>query len=371
MRFDTTVLGAGLIGLAVAQALARAGRTVLLVETLSRPAQVTSSRNSQVLHAAIYYPAESWKARLCLRGTVSLPAWCEAHGVPHRRVGKLIVATDAQQEEELGRLLAQGRANGVPHLEPVDAAFVKRLEPDVRATAALWSPDTGILDAHALAASFLQEATDHGATLALRHHFEHGERAATGYRLWLRGPEGEAMSVDSLTVVNAAGLHADTVAQAFGLDLDALGYRQHWVKGRYCRVKARGRVTHLVYPVPGRGLAGLGVHLTVGLDGDVRLGPDVEPLEERREDYSVPESLASLFQAAAVAYLPWLTAEDLAPDQAGIRPKLSRPGEASRDFVIAEETAQGLPGLVTLAGLESPGLTASLEVAEEVARLIA
>lgn len=178
------------------------------------------------------------------------------------------------------------------------------------------------------------------------------------------------MEIECLSVVNAAGLHADTVAEAFGLGVDALGYRQHWVKGRYFRVRAPGRVTHLVYPVPLPGLAGLGLHVTVGLGGEVKLGPDVEFLAQRVEDYAVPEEAAESFYAGAVRYLPWLTRELLAPDQAGVRPKLSQPGEPARDFVIAEEGARGLPGLITLAGMESPGMTATLEIAEEVRSLL-
>ena len=370
LHFDTVIVGAGLVGLGVAQRLSREGRRVLVVEARERPAQVTSSRNSQVLHAGLYYPQGSLKARLCLRGNGSLARWCQTHDVPFRRVGKLIVATAPEEEGALARLLAQGQANGVPGLEAVDAAFVKRLEPEVRASAALWSPSTGILDVHAFAQSLWTVAVEQGATVALRHRFVAGARSPAGYSLRVVDPQGETVEVECRAVVNAAGLHADTVAATFGLDVDALGYRQHWVKGRYFRVRAPGRVKHLVYPVPLPGLAGLGIHVTIGLDGEVKLGPDVQLLAQRVEDYSVPEDAAEPFYVGAVRYLPWLTRELLAPDQAGLRPKLTLPGEAARDFVIAEEGARGLPGLITLAGLESPGLTATLEIAEEVWRLL-
>ena len=370
LHFETVVIGAGLLGLGVAERLSRESRTVLLVEVRERPAQVTSSRNSQVLHAALYYPQGSLKARLCLRGNTSLAQWCEAHAVPLKRVGKLIVATAAAEEGALTRLLEQARANGVPGIEAVDAGFVKRLEPEVRASAALWSPSTGILDVHALAQSLWTAAEDQGATVALRHRFVRGGRVGAGYQLHLVDPQGDPIEVECSSVVNAAGLHADTVAESWGLDVEKLGYRQHWVKGRYFRVRAPGRVKHLVYPVPLPGLAGLGIHVTVGLDGEVKLGPDVEPLAQRVEDYAVPEEAAERFFAGAVRYLPWLTRELLSPDQAGIRPKLSRPGEPARDFVIAEESARGLPGLITLAGMESPGLTATLEIADEVHTLL-
>jgi L-2-hydroxyglutarate oxidase LhgO len=370
LHFETVIIGAGLIGLGVAERLSREGRTVLLLEERERPAQVTSSRNSQVLHAGLYYPPGSLKARLCLRGNASLAQWCQGHAVPLRRVGKLIVATAAEDEGALQGLLEQARANGVPGIQSVDAQFVEQLEPELRATAALWSPSTGILDVHAFAQSLWTAAVEQGATVALRHRFVHGARAGAGYRVRLVDPQGEAVNVECRCVVNAAGLHADTVAACFGLDVDALGYRQHWVKGRYFRVRAPGRVTHLVYPVPLSGLAGLGIHVTVGLDGEVKLGPDVELLSQRVEDYAVPEEAAERFFAGAVRYLPWLTRELLSADQAGIRPKLSRPGEPARDFVIAQESARGLPGLITLAGMESPGLTATLEIANEVHALL-
>lgn len=363
------VVGAGLVGLAVAERLSRPGRAVVVLERHDAALQETSSRNSQVIHAGLYYPASSWKARLCVPGNRSLHSWCEAHGVPHRRVGKLVVATGADELPALERLLAQGRANGVPGLELVGPDFVRAQEPEVRAAAALWVPSSGIVDVHALADSLLAEARARGATFAFRHRVVGLERRGGRWALTVEGPDGAPVQLTARLVVNAAGLDCDTVAALAGLDVDAAGYRLRWVKGHYFRLKARGRVRHLVYPVPAAHLAGLGVHLTVGLDGEVKLGPDVLELPDRRVDYSVPDELRARFVAAAQRFLPWVTAELVEPDQAGIRPKLSRPGEPFRDFVIAEESARGLPGLVNLIGIESPGLTCALELAHEVYRV--
>ncbi len=367
---DTVVLGAGVVGLAVAERLSRGGGEVLVLERHAAPGTETTSRNSQVLHAGLYYPSGSLKARLCVKANAELPRWCDKHGVPLERVGKLIVATQSAEEAELERLLAQGRANGVTRLERVDAAFVQRREPEVRAVSALWSPDSGILDAHELVRSLEGAAHDQGATFAYKHALAAVEKSGAGYRLRLEGPGGEAIAVEARRVVNAAGLHADEVAALAGIDLDAAGYRQHWVKGHYFRVRGAKRVKTLVYPVPAKNLAGLGVHLTVGLDGDLRLGPDVQALPERKKDYRVPEALLEPFFAGASRFLPWLKPELLSPDQSGIRPKLSKPGEPFKDFVIAEESARGLPGWVNLLGIESPGLTCAMEIAAEVAALL-
>ncbi len=371
MKFDTLVVGAGVVGLAVARRLAASGQAVLVVERHERSIQETSSRNSQVLHAGLYYPRESLKARLCVRGNASLSAFCEARSLPFARTGKLIVATEADEEPELDRLLAQGMANGVPGLERLDAARVRALEPQVRAVSALFCPTTGALDVHAVAAALEAEAKERGATFAYRHRVRRGAREGTEYRLELEAPDGGVVVAQAARVVNAGGLDADEVARSLALDVDTAGYRQRWAKGAYARVRLAEPVRHHIYPVPAKHLAGLGVHLTVSVDGELRLGPDVRFLLERRQDYGVDESDLPAFHAAARRYLPKLTLEQLSVDQAGIRPKLSGPGEPFRDFVVQEESAKGLPGVVSLIGIESPGLTCCLELAEEVARLLA
>jgi L-2-hydroxyglutarate oxidase LhgO len=373
---SVVVIGAGVTGLASALHLAQAGRSVTVLEAAPRCGLGVSSRNSQVLHAGFYYPTSSLKARLCVSGRRALLAFCRTHHVPHALVGKLVVATTAAEEPELHRLLAQGQANGVEGLELVSADFVRALEPDVRAWAALWSPATGIVDAHALVNALEAECRQRGVTFAFRHQVTAVMppaplgRAGERFRLVVSGPDADTFEVRAQAVVNAAGLHADTVAALAGIDLDAAGYRQHWVKGSYFRLKSR-RLRHLVYPVPAPHLSGLGVHVTVGLDGGTRLGPDVELVEPRREDYAVDEERAAAFACAAGRYLDGLAADELAADQAGLRPKLARPGEPWRDFVVAEESARGLPGFVNCLGMESPGLTACLAVGQRVAELLA
>ena len=374
---DVLVIGAGIVGLATAAALARAGRSVVVVERHEGFGRETTSRNSQVLHAGLYYPAGSWKARHCVAGSRALYARCEREGIPHRRLGKLVVAVEAAEVATLERLRALGTENGAPDLAIVDATVVTRMEPSVRAVAALHSPATGIVDAHALCLSFAAEAEAHGAAIALGREVVAIEAARAGYRVVAQDAKGARESLVAAAVVNAAGLASDRIAALAGLDVDACGLRQHPCKGDYFALApgAPLRFEHLVYPVPAGAAAGpasspgLGVHVTLDLGGRVRFGPDAEYVD--RLDYAVDPGKAERFARAAQRYLPALRAAWLTPDQAGIRPKLAGPGEAFRDFVIEEESARGLPGFVNLVGIESPGLTAAPAIAEHVARLLA
>jgi L-2-hydroxyglutarate oxidase LhgO len=317
----------------------------------------------------MYYATGSWKARLCVRGNASVGAWCEAHGVPYARVGKYIVATSAEEDLALDAILVRGRSNGV-ELERVTAARISADEPHVAAIGGLFSPKTGIVDSHALMASLLAEARDRGADVVFRHAIHAVEPVAGGYSVAVLDANGDYATVDARAVVNAAGLASDEVAALAGIDVAAAGYRLTYVKGSYFRIHGPPLARRLVYPIPAPGLAGLGIHVTVDLSGGVRLGPDVEVLATRTQDYSVDEARAPAFFAAASRYLRGLRLDSLAPDQAGIRPKLSAPLGQAPDFVIAEESARGLPGWVNLVGIESPGLTCCLEIAEEVAALV-
>ena len=365
MTWDVAIVGAGVIGLACAERLTRAGMQVLVLERHAKAGQETSSRNSQVLHAGMYYTPGTLKADLCVRGNASLGAWCESHNIPHARMGKLIVATDEAGEAELAKILERGRANGVAEFDWATRAQIEA-EPNVIARAALWSPRTGIVDAHPLMDSFAAEARTRGCDFAWKHSLLSAERTKDGYSLRVKDAAGEESTIDVARVVNAAGLWADDVAAQIGLDVDALGYRQYFVKGNYFRLRKRV-ASRLVYPVPPKNLAGLGVHVTVELDGAVRLGPDVEPLPNRTPDYRVDESRRKAFFDSVSTYLRGFTEDDLSPDQSGIRPKLSKPGDAPRDFVIAQD----LPGWINLLGIESPGMTCALEIADRVASLFA
>ncbi|HEX9189259.1 MAG TPA: NAD(P)/FAD-dependent oxidoreductase [Vicinamibacteria bacterium] len=363
-----TVVGAGVVGLAVAARLAPRHPELVVIERRERHGMETSSRNSEVIHAGMYYPAGTRKARLCVGGNPMLYALCEQRGIPHRRITKLIVATTPDENEELERLLALGRANGAS-LEMRTAAECRALEPHVPAVAGLFSPTTGIVSAHGLMDALLHEAFRHGAPLPPRAELVAVERRARDYRLEIRTPDG-VESFTSERVVNAAGLEADTVAALAGIDVDGAGYRLHWWKGSYFAVSgpAARLVSRLVYPVPTR--VSLGVHAVLGLDGRVRFGPDAEHLPDRRADYAVDEAKREAFGAAVRRIVPGVADSDLTPDIAGIRPKLQAPGQGFRDFVIAEETERGRPGLVSLVGIESPGLTAALAIAAEVERLL-
>ncbi|MGA2383654.1 MAG: NAD(P)/FAD-dependent oxidoreductase [Gemmatimonadales bacterium] len=367
MDADVVVIGAGVVGLACAQELSARGRDVVLIERHERFGVETSSRNSEVVHAGIYYPAGSLKARLCASGGRSLYAWCQTHGVPHTRLGKLIVATSEEEEPKLDQILRQALENGVTSLQRFALNQIRRIEPHVRATHALWSPDTGIVDSHQLMASLLADAESHGCTVAWRHEVVGAEHLRDGYRV-VATSNGETTTLETRCVVNAAGLDADRVAALPGLDVAACRYRLHYARGHYFRVHPRKRhlASHLIYPAPHP--THLGIHVTLDLAGGVRLGPDLQYLESRTQSYDVSESLRPAFHAAVSRYLEGLDEDDLSPDLAGIRPKLQGPGEPFRDFVIQEESARGLPGWVNLVGIESPGLTCCLEIAGLVAQ---
>jgi len=364
-----TVIGAGVVGLAIAAELSRTHRPLLLLERHPRHGQETSSRNSEVIHAGIYYDPGSLKARLCVEGRELLYALCERHGIPHRRIGKIITAAVPEEAAALEALLARGKENGVP-LAMLTGDAVRMMEPRVRSAAGLFSPSTGIVSAHGLMDCFHHSALQNGAIFQPRCEAVAVERSADGYTVTVR--EGAAESaITSETVVNAAGLDADTVAATAGIDPDRTGYRQHWAKGNYFALPAsmKGLVSRLVYPVPHG--ESLGVHVVVGLDGRVKFGPDVEYLAERKRDFAVDEGRRHAFGEAARHILPEVRDDDLSPDMAGIRPKLQARGEPARDFVICEESDRGLPGFVNLIGIDSPGLTASPAIARRVARLLA
>jgi len=365
-----TVVGAGVVGLAVAARLAERYPELVVLERNERHGQETSSRNSEVIHAGIYYPTGSLKARLCLEGNRRLYELCGRHGVTHRRTTKIITAVAERELPELERLLALGQANGV-ELRMIPAAEARALEPRVRSVGALFSPTSGIVSAHELMDLYLHQARAAGALLQPRSELLAIERRTSDYRLSVRsGSATETFT--SERVVNAAGLEGDSVAAMAGIDVDAAGYRLHWCKGSYFSVVSRSGsalVSRLVYPVPDH--LSLGVHALLDCAGRIRFGPDAEYLPERRADYRVDDAKRAAFAEAVRRLAPEVRDEDLAPDISGIRPKLQGPGQGFRDFVIAEESARGLPGFVNVLGTDSPGLTASPAIAEHVAAILA
>ncbi len=360
---DCVVIGAGIVGLACARALARAGREVIVLEAAGAIGTETSSRNSEVVHAGIYYPPGSAKAELCVQGRELLYRYCEGHGVAHRRCGKLIVATAAHQVAALHRILAQAEANGVRDLRQLAAADANAMEPQLRCVAALHSPSTGIVDSHGLMLAYRGDAEDRGAMIALHSPVNGGALEAGGVLLEVGGVE--PMRILARTVVNSAGLYAQRVAAALrGFPPDKVP-PSHYAKGNYYALTARSPFTHLIYPVPEA--AGLGVHLTLDMAGQARFGPDVEWIAEI--DYDVDLRRADGFYRAIREYWPGLKDGQLAPGYAGIRPKLGGPDQPAGDFLIQGPQQHGVPGLVNLFGIESPGLTASLALADRVAQI--
>ncbi|GAA4356122.1 NAD(P)/FAD-dependent oxidoreductase [Variovorax defluvii] len=362
-EFDCAVIGAGVVGLAVARALALAGREVIVLEAEGAIGTGTSSRNSEVIHAGIYYPAGSLKARLCVEGKQLLYEYLGQRGLPHRRCGKLIVATAPAQVEQLEAIRAKARANGVEDLVLLTREEARTLEPQLECVAALSSPSTGIVDSHALMLSLQGDLEGAGGVLALKSGVAQAQ-CADGV-IVLTAQDGTALRCRS--VVNAAGLGAPALARRFEGLPPSVVPRDYFAKGSYFTLTGRAPFTHLIYPVPEP--AGLGVHLTLDLGGQAKFGPDVQWVDSP-EDLVVDPARGEGFYAEVRKYWPALPDGALAPGYAGIRPKISGPGEPAADFRIEGPEAHGVAGLVNLFGIESPGLTSSMAIARHVASLL-
>lgn len=361
---NTLVIGAGVVGLAAAAALARRGDAVIVAEAAGHIGTGISSRNSEVIHAGMYYPAQSLKALHCIAGRRSLYDWCAARGVPHRRIGKLIVATNEAETAKIAAIHAQGLANGVEDLALIEGDAARAMEPALACVAALWSPQTGIVDSHALMLSLQGAIEDHGGAIAFHTPVERIARKGEVWQVAFGGAEPSDMAFDA--VVNAAGLGAQAIAASSEGFPPARLPRRVLAKGHYFACAGRPAFTRLIYPAPVDG--GLGIHLTLDMGGRMKFGPDVEWVDE--EDYRVDPARAAAFEARIRTYWPGLPEGALVPDYAGIRPKLSGPGEPAADFRIDGPQSHGLPGMVHLFGIESPGLTASLSLADAVAEAL-
>jgi len=357
-RLDAVVIGAGVVGLAVARELALAGREVVILDAEDAIGTHTSSRNSEVIHAGIYYPKGSLKARSCVEGRHLLYDYCASHGVPHRRCGKLIVATDRAQLAELNSIRAKAHANDVPDVDWIPREKVLEIEPELFCVGALHSPSTGIIDSHALMLAYLGDAEAAGAMLGLRSPFMKAFHRPAGFAVHVEGSDPVECSI----LVNSAGLRAPSVAKAIEGYPAELAPRELYAKGNYYSLNRKNPFKRLIYPVPEPG--GLGVHVTLDMGGQARFGPDVEWVE--RIDYDVDPRRAERFYAAIRRYWPGLPDDSLSPGYAGIRPKTAGPGEPAPDFEIQGPAKHGVPGLVHLFGIESPGLTASLALAQRV-----
>ncbi len=362
---DCVVIGAGVVGLAVARALALAGREVIILEAAEGIGTGTSSRNSEVIHAGIYYPKGSLMARACVTGRRMLYDYCREHGVPHRNCGKLIVATNGEESDLLQSIKGRAEANGVEGMQLLSGNAATQLEPNLRCTAALLSPATGIVDSHSYMLALQGDAESHGAMLAVHSPVTGGRVVDGGVELIVGGTE--PMTLRCRLVINAAGLYAPDVAgKIAGMPSDKIP-TAYYAKGNYFTLTGRSPFTRLIYPVPVPG--GLGVHITVDLGGQAKFGPDVEwitPASADTIDYRVDPHRSDKFYDAVRKYWPALKDGALQPGYAGIRPKIVPPGSPAQDFTITSPADHGVPGLIHLFGIESPGLTASLALAEHV-----
>ena len=371
-KVELLIIGAGVVGLAIAAELSKQfdDKSVALLERHSKFGQETSSRNSEVIHAGIYYPTGSLKAKLCVEGNQRLYQFCQKWQIPHQRIGKLIIARNENEIPLLDSILTQGQRNGVTDLELLDKDQISKLEPNIRAVAGILSPSTGIIDSHQLMLRLEWLAIEEGAIIAYNHDVIGIDSQSNGYSVTYHNPAGQIESIHCRWLINCAGLNSDQIFSFLGINIDDIGYRIYPCKGEYFCVSNSNSalVSRLIYPPPLKELKGLGIHATKSLDGRLRFGPNA--IYSETLDYDVNEDHAQEFYNAVNTYMPFLKFTDLHPDMAGIRPKIQAPGDPFRDFIVSHEAERGFEGLINLIGIESPGLTSSLTLAELVRDLI-
>jgi len=359
-RVDVTIIGAGVVGLAVARALSELGKNIIVIEKNSSFGQETSSRNSEVIHAGIYYPKESLKSKTCIRGKDLLYDFCKTNNVPHKKPGKLIVATEKDEITKLNKIYNNALLCGLTNLRMLKKREIIKLEPDVDAETAIFSPDTGIVDSHSLMKCLFKEAKNSNVDFAFSVEAKGIKYKNALYEVVVEEPEGDTYSFESRVVVNCAGLRANKVASFVGIDPETSSYKIHYSKGQYFRIKNPGKfsIKHLIYPPPTE--TDLGIHVTPDLGGGLRLGPDAVYVSEI--NYDIGEKDRDKFFFFFKKFLPKLEIDDIIPDTAGIRAKLQPENGPFRDFVIQDETKLGFPGFIDVIGIESPGLTSSLAI---------
>jgi Predicted dehydrogenase len=360
-----TIIGAGVVGLAIAAELSPEVEDVVVLERNSAFGQETSSRNSEVIHSGIYYAPGSLKTRLCLEGARLLYQLCERYSVPYKRLGKLIVAKDESEIKQLEDLYNNGINNAINNIAIIDKKKVSSFGANVKAESAIYLPDTGIVDSHSLMKHYARFSEEKGATIAYNSKVIRIERAANSYKLMV---EQDSYAFTSSIVINCAGLSSDHVAGLAGIDINKNAYYLHYCKGSYFHYAKKYPMPLLIYPVPEQDLTGLGVHAVLDLGARLKFGPDTEYVDEI--NYTVDENRRDAFYDSAAETFPDLDKEAFIPDMAGVRPKLSGPGDKVRDFVIVDEEDKGLPGFINLIGIESPGLTSSPAIARMVATMV-
>jgi len=364
---DIVIIGAGVVGLAIAQRLSSSNKKIILLERHATFGQDSSTRNSEVIHGGMYYPTNSLKASLCVEGNRQLYQICRQNDIPHRRTGKLIIANTADELRNIEEIYRQGQINRVPDLVLLEEQEIKKLEPHVRAKWALMSPSTGILDVIALMSYFESVALHHGVEILYEHEVIDLEKLGEKYRVTVKRSDASRAQIVTKVLINAAGLNADKIAAMLGIDIDRYHYRIYWVKGEYFDVQHhhRGKMSHLIYPTPTP--VSLGIHVRLRLDGTFALGPNAIYINAL--DYDVDPAHAKEFFENCHSYLPFLKRSDLAPGIAGIRAKLQAKGESAQDFVIRSEADKDLPNFINLVGIDSPALTASVAIGELVGKI--
>lgn len=370
MDTEITIIGAGVIGLAIAETISQENKNVFLIEKHLSFGQETSSRNSEVIHAGIYYTKNSLKSKLCLEGKRLLYDYCNRYDIPYKNCGKLIVATSEAEISIIEGIRQTAIQNGVDDLKVLNREQIAELEPNIFALKALYSPSTGIVDSHSLMKQYETNAINNGCQIVYGSEVTGIERISNGYKVSLLDSDSKNYAFTTGIIINSAGLTSDKIAAMVGIEDDNL--KILFCKGEYFRLNPpKNRlINRLVYPVPHHNMEGIGIHVTIDMGGGVKLGPDVRYLESNIYDYKVTESKQEAFYKSAKKFLPFLEFDDLSPEMAGIRPKIQKPGEPLRDFYIAEETERGCKGFINLIGMESPGLTSSIAIAKYVKSLI-
>ena len=370
MDADITIIGAGVVGLAIAENVSRTHNNVFLIEKHTSFGQETSSRNSEVIHAGIYYTKDSLKARLCVEGKWMIYDYCKKYDIPYNNCGKLIVATSEEEISVIEGIRLTALKNGVDDLSFLEREQISELEPNIFALKALFSPSTGIVDSHSLMKQYETNSYNNGCQIVYGSEVTGISQIENGYKINLFDADKNNYSFTTRIIINSAGLTSDKVSEMVGISDDSL--KIHFCKGEYFRINPpKNRlINRLIYPVPHQKMEGIGIHVTIDMGGGVKLGPDVKYLESNIYDYKVTPSKQEAFYKSAKKFLPFLEFDDIAPEMAGIRPKIQKPGEPLRDFYIMEETIRGYPGFINLIGMESPGLTSSIAIAKYVNGLI-
>jgi len=370
MDADITIIGAGIVGLAIAEKVSEKHENVFLVEKHLSFGQETSSRNSEVIHAGIYYTRDSLKAKLCAEGKWLLYDYCKKYDIPFNNCGKLIVATTQEEIAVIEGIRQTALGNGVDDILVLGKDQIAELEPNIFAMKALFSPSTGIVDTHSLMKQYETNAINNGCQIVYGSEVTGISQIKNGYKVELLDADKNYYSFSTGIVINSAGLTSDKVSELVGISDDSL--KIIFCKGEYFRINPPKNklISRLIYPVPHPNMEGIGIHVTIDMGGGVKLGPDVKYLESNVYDYKLTASKQEAFYQSAKKFLPFLEFDDLAPEMAGIRPKIQKPGEPLRDFYIMEESDRGYPGFINLIGMESPGLTSSIAIAKYVNGLI-